>query len=152
MGAKEMESEGMLMPLLLPFPGHSLGLGLLLLSPQPETGKRESKLILTEWRRDQPPRHLCGPQFLSWVLQRRQLWGRGIVGHPGLSGRDPPPRVVGCTGPLSTQPVQPPAWSASCSEPPGWLGTPRAKPTLRPLVCLNPRSQWARSKAKGFQL
>lgn len=85
-----MESEGMLMPLLLPFPGHSLGLGLLLLSPQPETGKRESKLILTEWRRDQPPRHLCGPQFLSWVLQRRQLWGRGIVGHPGLSGRDPP--------------------------------------------------------------
>lgn len=121
MGAKEMESEGMLMPLLLPFPGHSLGLGLLLLSPQPETGKRESKLILTEWRRDQPPRHLCGPQFLSWVLQRRQLWGRGIVGHPGLSGRDPPPELWGARGPCPPSPCNPqPGARAAVSLPAGW--------------------------------
>ena len=69
MGAKEMESKGMLVPLLLPFPGHSLGLGLLLPSPQPETGRRESKP--TSWQSGgvtSPPRPLRGPQFLSWVL------------------------------------------------------------------------------------
>lgn len=96
----------------------------------------------------------CVGPFLSWELGMRQLWGRGAEGHREPLGADPLPPAPELPG--SQRGPHPPGLctppqSASCAEPPGWLGTPWARPTLRPLSCLNPlRGWWTRSREKEF--
>ena len=65
----------------------------------------------------------------------------------------PYPRPQSCMahGEALIHPACAPHLRASCTEPPGWLGTPWAKPTLRTPICLNPLcGWWTCSREKEF--